>query len=170
MTHRCLAGTLVLAFATGGCATRVGQITIAGSSTPGTDVCEVVDFSKTIKVDTRMGKDHPDKLRALAWVVVNQCDPISVAVLTRNVAVGNFLRNGQAATPIEDCTASQPTGPKSRKDAIANDNTDITTGQIGIISCRVKACEGKDCSKEVYKYSIYIDGTLKKDPEVIIKR
>ena len=170
MNHRCLAGTLVLAFATGGCATQVGKITIAGSTTPGTDVCDVLKFSETIKVDTRLGKEHPDKLRAIAWVVVNQCDPISVAVLRRNVAVGNFQRNGQAAMPLEDCTASQATGPKGRKDAIANDNTDVTTGQIGIISCRVKACEGKACGKEVYKYSIYIDGTLKKDPEVIIKR
>jgi hypothetical protein len=46
----------------------------------------------------------------------------------------------------------------------------VATGKIGIVACKVKACEGGGCSKEVYKYSIYLDGKLKKDPDVIIKR
>ncbi len=157
MKNRILGGTVVLALVAGlpACAGRVAQIKVAGTG----DLCNV-DPIKTIKVKVEVlkvpqavapPKDDKDlkfveSTKGMAWLVFNQC------AKTHEIEVGDFKLNGSPIGSPLVCSMGYSAKPD--------------VGAFGAIACKVKdgAAYGK------YKYSVKLDGAVKLDPDVIIKR
>lgn len=136
------------------CAGRYAQIRVAGTG----EACNV-DSVKTIKVKVEVlkvpqavpAKDDKyakfvESTKGLAWLVWNQC------AKTHEIEVGNFKLNGKPIDPPLVC----PMGYSAKPDE----------GAFGAIACKVR--DGVEYGR--YKYSVKLDGVVKLDPDVIIKR
>ena len=140
-TNRLIPALLALATLPA-CAIRVGVMSLQNYPS---NTCEVVG-PDTIKVKVKkvQGIDV-EETRGVAWAVSNECAMAG----SRKVEVFDFKQNGSAASPL-DCPSY---------------GVDLSAGQIGVIACKVKPG-----AVGTYKYSIKVDGVLKQDPDVIIKR
>jgi len=98
-----------------------------------------------VDVSSKIKVQAPEKdprFQGMAWVVTNQCEG------NRKVEV--YFKEG-VTSPL-DC-----------KTLVLEK---LASGEISAIACLVKA----DAAKGVYKYGVKLDGAMKVDPDLIIKR